>query len=190
MKDRENFKPFNFFPPDGWPLVGYKQPADCNEIIYGEHGDFEEEIYNCHSAMMDKLAAMFPGWDVDTVGDLSGISLSKDMPDDPRADEDGTVHVTFDTGMVGRHFAVRPQNSGRVIESDYELDLARPAVEDFLMNKYQGIPLDIIVWAEDGSSVSVHGEDVDAEFSYQEDVYGNPTIINTKTKEVFTVKVY
>lgn len=140
--------------------------------------------------MMEKLATMFSGWNVDTVGDLSGIGLSKDMPDDPRADEYGTVHVTFDTGMVGCHFAVMPQGSGMVIESDYELDLARPAVEDFLMNKYPGIPLDIIVWKEDGSSVSVHGEDVDAEFSYQEDVYGNPTIIDTKTKEVFTVKVY
>jgi hypothetical protein len=201
MEDKDKkFKPFNCWPerdyPD-WPLKGYAQPADRDEILvpHGGHNnlndDFEDSTLECYNAMQEFLKEKFPGWEVDGC-DLEQMYLSKEMPDDPRADDDGLVQATFECGAVGFHFAVRETSSCRVFESSDDLDLEWLEIKSFLVNKYQDDLLEFR-WEEDADGkdhVSCASYTTkESSFIVHRDKFGNPSLIDEDTKEVFTIKI-
>ena len=191
-----DFKPFKGWPPEDYPVNGYKQLVECDSIriAHGCNGhlndDFDDAVVGVYEIMMERLGDMFPGWNVETGGDYLAIFLDKEIPDDPRADDNGNVTVVFESGMVGLHFAVKCYESGKVIvDEDNELDLAGLAIKDFLINKYHD-PFLEFYWNQDGDHVECRSHTTDAEFSIiNTDIYGNPTLRDDKTKEIFPIRM-
>lgn len=196
MDKKHKFKPLRGWPPGNYPVEGYMSPSDRDEIFIpsGAHGhlndDFEDDALRCYDAMRDYLEEKFHGWKSDGC-DLEQIFLTKQIPDDPEADENGTVEAAFVCGVVGFNFAVREASSGRVFESNNELDLAWLEIKSFLINKYQDDLLEF-EWDEDDDTEYVSCRSYrtkEARFTIHKDIYGNPTLINELTKEVFPIKI-
>ena len=196
MDTKFKFKSFRCWPPDNYPLEGYMAPADRDEIFIpsGVHGhlndDFADDALRCYDAMRGYLKEKFPGWESDGC-DLERMFLAKEIPGDPEADEDGIVEATFVCGVVGFNFAVREVSSGRVFESDNELDLAWLEIKSFLINKFQDDFLKF-EWDEDNDTEYVSCRSYqtkEARFVIHKDIYGNPTLIDERTKETFPIKI-
>lgn len=202
MEDKDKkFKPFNCWPNrdcPGWPLKGYVQPADCDEIRIagGEcnslHKEFKESALQYYYQMQDMLKEMYPGWEPDGC-DLEGIFLWKEIPGDPRAQGDGDdmVAVNYTCGMVGLHFAVMCDSGKVIVDDDDSLgdELRIMAIEDYLMFKFQSERLKF-EWNDDEENVTVRTPNGgNLTYLVHKDIYGNPTLIAEITKEVFPIKI-
>jgi hypothetical protein len=198
MEDKDKkFKPFNCWPQrdcPGWPLKGYVQPADCDEIRIAKgrlHMQFKETAMNCYEAVQDRLESMYPGWTQEGC-DLEGMLLIKEIPGDPRTQGNGDdiVVVRYTCGMVGLHFAVRCETGKIIVDENNTLgnELRAMAVEDFLIAKFQSETLGFD-WDGD-EHISIHTPDgCEERYAVVKDTYGNPTLVDEDTQEVLSIKI-